>query len=86
MALCLTTIKEFATREAFALWQVAGHTVVEVRYLDQSLPNFILHLDDQKSLQVIADDDGLEDWSVVTSFAKVFCNGSQVTVFSKADL
>jgi len=78
--------QKFIARETFALWQIAGQTIVEIRYLDQPLPNLTLKLDDQKTLQAVADDDGLEDWSIVTSLAKVFCNGNEITVFSTTDL
>jgi hypothetical protein len=74
--------REFCARQEFQLWRIAGREVLGLQYSEKPLPEFVLRLADQWSLEVVADDDGLEDWSLTLRDSKVFCNGATITVFS----
>jgi hypothetical protein len=73
---------EFEERQRFDLWRIAGQKILGFEFSDEPLPRFVMQLTNGWSLEVVADNDGMDDWSLTSQKFKVFCNGTSITVFS----
>ena len=71
-----------ALRSSFELWRLAGKRLLNILFSNEPLPRFVLEIEGQWGFDVMADDDGLDDWSLTYLDQKVFCNGNSITVFS----
>jgi hypothetical protein len=74
--------QEFGVRDGFELWRLAGGQVQDFHFDDHPLPRFVMSVAGQWGLEVVASENGEEDWGLTTSRGGwVICNGAKIAVF-----
>lgn len=72
----------FIERQAFELWRLIGTEITRIDVFNEHLPKIFFYFTEEWRLELLANNDGLEDWALVTPNSKLFCDGESTTVFS----